>query len=375
MIKAMKTVTLTVALLCGCLGLVAAAHPARADVTVAVVAPLSGLDTGTAAYLQGVLLAVDTINADGGLLGQKLRLVTADDGCDEQQAEAAAERVLADHPQVVIGSFCSASSIRAAPLYAQAGVIQIAPNSTNPRLTEMGITTVFRMIGRDDRQGDAAVTLIARQWPQRHIAIIDDGSVYGQGLADIVRGGLAQRGIPVALTSGYAPNATNYDPIVHALKEQGIDVLYASGYSMDIGLLIHEIAAAGLSIQVVGGDILNEHELVDVAGVALEGLMFTYMPDTTDDAIAAPVLAAARQRGVTVERRTLQSYAAIAVWSEAVKRAQSFETATVAAALRGPPIPSVIGPVSFDAKGDIIGPVAAWVWYRWHDGVAGLTLR
>ena len=124
---------------------------AEADQVIAVVGPMTGLQSANGIdFTGGVELAVDDINAKGGLLGQKLTYITVDDACDPDQAEAAAQQIVSEPPAVVIGHSCSDCSIRAAPLYAKAHVLQITPASTNPSLTEMGIGTVFRMLGRDD---------------------------------------------------------------------------------------------------------------------------------------------------------------------------------------------------------------------------------
>jgi len=94
------------------------------------------------------------------------------------------DRLLADHPVLILGHQCSAPSIRAAPLYAGAHVIQITTQSTNLTLTQMNIKSVFRMIGRDSQQSAAAASLIAQRWLHSRIGVVDDGEPFGKGLAD-----------------------------------------------------------------------------------------------------------------------------------------------------------------------------------------------
>ncbi|MDR3515286.1 MAG: branched-chain amino acid ABC transporter substrate-binding protein [Azospirillaceae bacterium] len=375
-----RTMVMTAVLAARCLAgwclAVLAATDTLAAITVNIVVPLSGsMVTDGATSETGMQLAVDAINARGGLLGQYLNLVVIDDGCDPEEAEAAADRAVADHPKLVVGHYCSEASLRAAPIYARANILQISPTATNPRLTELGIRTVFRMIGRDDRQGMTAVDRIASRWATGRIAVLDDGSVYARGLADTVRHGLTDRNVPIILNGGFAPNAAAYSDMVRALADNRIEVLYLSGYSLDIGLLLREIGAAGLHIQVLGGDSLYPGDLVQTAGAAAEGLMFTMGPDVLHGPAATPALVAARTRHETMTMTALQTYAAVEAWAEAVRRARSFEPTPVAAALRGSPIPTVIGMVGFDEKGDILGPAGSWLWYRWHDGRAELESR
>ena len=134
------------------------AATARADINVAVVGPLTG---GYASFGEqmkaGAELAVADINAAGGVLGQKLNLIAADDACDPKQAVAVANKLAGDKAVFVAGHFCSGSSIPASAVYAEEGIIQISPASTNPKLTdERPGDNIFRVCGRDDQQGSVA---------------------------------------------------------------------------------------------------------------------------------------------------------------------------------------------------------------------------
>src|SRR5215212_1040012 len=153
--------------------------PSRAEILIGAVGAL----TGPNAYQgeqqqQGVEMAIADLNAQGGVLGQQLKLISLDDACDSGQAMAAAHRLVAAKVPFVVGHQCSGSSIPAAKIYEEGGVIQIAPSSTNPRLTEEGRANVFRVCGRDDQQGAIAGDYLAEHWPDARIAILSDGSVY-----------------------------------------------------------------------------------------------------------------------------------------------------------------------------------------------------
>ena len=162
---------------------------ARADITVATVGPITGQYATFGAQLKaGAEQAVADINAAGGVLGQKLVLEVGDDACDPKQAVAVANQLVAKGVLFVAGHFCSGSSIPASSVYSDANVVQISPASTNPAFTdERPGPGIFRVCGRDDQQGLVAGQFLASHFKDKNIAIIDDKSTYGKGLADQTR--------------------------------------------------------------------------------------------------------------------------------------------------------------------------------------------
>lgn len=232
------------------LGLSLAAMGAHADIVVAATSNLNG-----GPILRGVESAVDFLNKSGGLLGQKLRLVPFDAGCDERQSRELANRVLRQEPALVVGLECSDGAIAASPVYAAGGVIQISALSSNPRLTESGIPTVFRVLGRDDAQGFAAAALIARKWRTAGIAVISDETFYGRDLAKYAREGLSRNGIDIALELQAKSAGTTYADIVRVLKEKHIEVAYITfSAARDLGLLLRELSKSDLKLKVLTGD-------------------------------------------------------------------------------------------------------------------------
>ena len=150
---------------------------ARAEIAVGIANPLSGPYAASGARnLLAVMAAIEQVNADGGVLGEELVLVTADDQCGMQEAVDAAETLVTAGVSMVVGHLCSHSSLLAAAIYDMAGVVMISPDSTHPRLTEENRPNVFRLTGRDDAQGREAARLIADRWPEQRIAIVHDGT-------------------------------------------------------------------------------------------------------------------------------------------------------------------------------------------------------
>ena len=139
--------------------------PAGAEIMIGAAGPITGPLAWIGEQMQrGAEMAVADINAAGGVLGQQVRLITADDFCDPKQAVAAAQKLVSDGVVFVVGHYCSGASIPASKVYEAAGILQISPASTNPMLTEQGYANVFRVIGRDDAQGIVAGNYLADHW-------------------------------------------------------------------------------------------------------------------------------------------------------------------------------------------------------------------
>ena len=196
--------------------------PAHAEVRIGAAGPL----TGNMAWFgeqheRGVAMAVAEINQAGGLLGEPVEVVLADDYCDAEQGVAAARKLVADDVVFVAGHLCSGAAIPASALYQEAGIIMIAPTATNPKLTEQGFSNVFRVVNHDTEQARLAGDYLAEQWADAKIAILHDGTVYGRGLAEETRGQLNQRGVKEAQFGEIVPGQPEYSEMVAALEEAG----------------------------------------------------------------------------------------------------------------------------------------------------------
>src|SRR5262249_52783726 len=148
------------------------------------------------------------------------------------------------------------------------GVVMISNAATNPKLTELGVTTVFRVVGRDDQQGAFAAAYLGTTWRGKPIGIVHDGQAYGKGLAEEVRKGLEQRGVRAALFTAIEPGLTDYGPLVAELQSRGIAVLHYSGYAPEAGLILRQARAAGLELQLVCGDGETSEDFRLIAGQA-----------------------------------------------------------------------------------------------------------
>jgi branched-chain amino acid transport system substrate-binding protein len=318
-------------------------------------------------HLAGTELAVADLNAKGGVLGEPLELIVVDDGCNAELAPLAAQKLVSEAVAVAFGASCSGAAIPASEVYRRAGILMIEAGATNPRLTEDKDGHVFRIVGRDDRQGAIAGDYLADRWRDSKIAIAHDGSAFGQGLAEQVKKRLNQRGISEALFVAYQPEALDYSDLLDQLSAASIEVLYVGGYSPEAGLIIRQARDRKYSIQLVAGDSLSTGEFWLVAGPAGEGSLFTSFSDPTHEPRAAEVMERLQGQLQQPNARAVYSYAAVQLWAQAVEKAGTLEANSVAATLRAHEFDTVLGTIGFDEKGDVTG-YEPFVWYVWRDG-------
>jgi branched-chain amino acid transport system substrate-binding protein len=341
------------------------AGPAMAqDVTVALAGPMTGgIATFGRQMRNGAEQAVADINAAGGVLGHKLKLEVGDDACDPKQARSVAEKLSGMRVALVVGHYCSSSSIPASDAYLDGGVLQITPASTNPLFTDRGLWNTFRTCGRDDQQGGFAAGYLVRNFKDKNIAIINDKTTYGKGLADEVKKALNAAGVKEKLDESFNQGDKDFTALVSKLKRNAIDIVYDGGYHQEAGLIVRQMRDQGLNTILMAGDALADHEFASITGPAAEGVLFTFGPDPRKRASAAPIVKEFREKGIDPEGYVLYSYASYQVWAQAAAKAGSLDPQKVAAAMHTGTWDTVLGPLAFDKKGDITA--IGWAVYRW----------
>ena len=341
---------------------------AQAQIRIATVGPMTGNYAAVGAQMKaGAEQAVADINKAGGVNGQQLVLEVGDDACDPRQAVSVANQMSSRKVAMVAGHYCSGSSIPASKVYAEEGVLQISPASTNPAYTDNGSWNTFRVCGRDDQQGLVAGKYLATTFKGKKIAILHDNSAYGKGLADETKKSLNANGATEALYAAYTPGERDYSAIVSRMKQAGIEVIYVGGYHTETGLIARQAKEQGMNVTMVGGDALVTNEFWQIAGPAGENTLMTFPSDPRKRPTAAAAVAEFKAKGFDPEGYTLYTYGAIQIWAEAAKKANSTDGKKVADALKGGQAwDSVLGPISFDKKGDITS--ADYVFYVWKNG-------
>ncbi len=345
---------------------------ARADeIKVATAGPITGPYAAFGEQMKrGADMAVKDINAKGGVLGKQLVLTPGDDACDPKQARNVANQ-LADAGNVFVdGHFCSGSSIPASAVYADSGILEISPASTNPAFTDdafkKGWINVFRVCGRDDQQGKVAGDYLAEHFKGKPIAIIDDKSTYGKGLADQTRATLNAAGIKEALDESINAGDKDFSALVSKMKQAGIAAYFYGGYHTEAGLIARQSKEQGLSAVQIGGDALATDEYWSITGAAGEGNLMTFTPEPRAIPQAQGVVAEFKQAGYDPEGYTLFTYAAMQVFAEAAKKAGSTKLDALSKVMHSTKFDTVLGTLGFDKKGDVIG--LGYVVYVWHNG-------
>ena len=341
---------------------------AAESVDIVVAGPMVGTSNSVGIqYKVGVTAALGTLPG-GKLLDRPVVLKLHDDSCDPSIAEAVARQIVENPPAVVIGHSCSGATLAAAPIYAENSVLQITPASTNPKVTEMGIETIFRMIGRDDIQGEIAAQRIAGRHAGQRIGVLHFPGSYSTGLTRTAAATLAELGVtPVAVLEAKAREASYADKI-DELVRNGVEVLYLVGGALDCGIFLRQARQMKAGFTVVSSDTLVSEVFLKTAGDAADGVPFTFPPEAVELGTADTAVDVIRAMGYEPVGYTLLAYAATQVWIEGVRRAQSFDSEKVAEVLHREPMQTILGEVSFDGNGDIITPYAPFAWHAWKDG-------
>ncbi len=345
------------------LGLVGPA--AAQDLTVAVNGPMTGeYATFGNQFKVGAEAAAKDINAAGGVLGKKIKLELGDDACDPKQANSLANKTAGLKPAVVIGHFCSGSSIPASAVYSEANLVQISPASTNPKFTdERAGPSIFRVCGRDDQQGAVAGAYIAKNFKDKNVAIVDDKSAYGKGLADETKKSMNKAGKKEVISESITAGEKDYTALVTKLKQANVDLVYLGGYHTEAGLIVRQMRAQGMKTILMGGDALVTQEYWQITGDDGAGTLMTFSPDPRKNPAAAKVVKEFQAAGVDPEGYVLYTYAAIQTWKEAAEKAKSVDTDKVVKAMDGIEFSTVIGKFKFDKKGDpSLPPYAVYKW-------------
>src|SRR6266436_155047 len=357
------------AILAGALAFIGGAK--AQNIPIAVVGPLTGASAALGEQMKrGAEMAVADINAKGGVLGKKLDLSIADDACDPKQAVAAANDVVGKKVVFVAGHYCSSSSIPASAVYNEAGVLQMTPASTNPALTDdaakKGWINVFRSCGRDDAQGAVAGKYLADHYKGKHVAVVHDKTAYGKGIADETMKAMNKAGLKEVMYEAITQGDKDFSALVSKMKQANIDVIYFGGYQTEGGLIVRQMRDQGLKAQFIGADALVTEEFWKITGPSGEGTLMTFPPDPRHVPAAKAVVDKFTAEGYNPEGYTLYTYAAIQAFAAAAEKAKSVKVDDLSKALKSITVETVIGPLSWDKKGDVTDP--KYVFYIWKDG-------
>ncbi|MBF0178012.1 MAG: branched-chain amino acid ABC transporter substrate-binding protein [Magnetococcales bacterium] len=357
------------AILVAC-GVVISAVPAGSAggvVRIGVAGPLTGSYAAFGEQLwRGAEQAAKDINAAGGIDGRMIELVKTDDACEPKQAVNVAHRLVdAEKVKAVIGHFCSSSTIPATEIYAEAGILAMTPGSTNPKVTERNLPTVFRTCGRDDQQGGAGAEYVVQKLKAKRIAIIHDKDTYGQGLADAMRARLHALGLKEVLYEGLTRGEKDFNALVTKIKSQTADAVYFGGLHAEAGVLVRQMREQGLQAPLISGDGIVSQEFVASAGGPrfVENVYMTFGRDARKIYTGRKVVESFRKAGYEPEGYTLYSYATLQSIAAAMTATRSEQGDLLAQWLHSNKVDTIMGSKAWDAKGDL--QVTDYVMYRW----------
>ena len=276
---------------------------ALADITIGVAGPITGqYATFGEQFRVGAEQAVADINEAGGVNGEMLVLSIGDDACDPRQAVAVANQFASEGVPFVAGHFCSGSSIPASQVYADEGIVMISPASTNPAFTEERPGDgIFRTCGRDDQQGEVAGAYIAENFADVNVAILNDRTAYGAGLASETERVLRAAGKEPSVVEAYTAGERDYTALVTLMNDADVGLVYIGGYHTEAGLIARQMQEQGMDALIMSGDALVSDEYWSITGDAGEGTLMTFSPDPRRNEIAAPVVEKIEAAGESAE--------------------------------------------------------------------------
>ena len=309
----------------------------------------------------GARLAIEDANAKGIKIGGdtvKFELVSEDDQADPRTATTVAQRLTDSGVKGVVGHVTSGASIPASRIYEQAGIPVITPSSTSPKLTQQGYKMTFRVIANDLQQGNALGKYAVDQLKAKKIAVIDDRTAYGQGLADAFANSVKVSGGQIAGREFTNDKATDFMAILTKIKATNPDAVFYGGMDAQAAPLARQMKQLGMTAKLLTGDGGCTGEMIKMAGDALSATTFCTQAGIPLDKMpgGAAFRTQFKQRfGNDIHVYAPYAYDAMMSVIEAMKTANSVEPAKYQPALRSLAYQGVTGPVAFDDKGDIKG--------------------
>ncbi len=336
--------------------------PPKPEVTVKLghVAPM----TGPQAHLgkdneNGAKLAVEELNAQALEIGGakiKFELLAEDDQADPKQGTIVAQKLVDAKVNGVIGHLNSGTTIPASKLYSDAGIPQISPSATNPKYTQQGFATAFRVMANDIQQGKILGEFAAKQGAKT-VAIIDDRSAYGQGLADEFKKAAEASGLKVVATEYTNDKATDFKAILTKIKSKKPDLVFYGGMDAQGGPLAKQMKELGLKAKFLGGDGVCTPEFMKLGGPATDG-HYCSMPGVPLEKMAkGPDFKDkfTKKYNTEIQLYAPNVYDAVMVMADSMKRANSVEPAKYLPEVGKTSYEGVTAKIAFDEKGDLKG--------------------
>jgi branched-chain amino acid transport system substrate-binding protein len=302
----------------------------------------------------GVQVKLDQWNATGGVLGKKINPIVFDDEGKSDKAVNVAQTLVDDGVVAVIGHFNSGCTIPASQIYNDAKIIEISPGSTNPKYTEQGYPYAFRICGRDDAQGSVGAAFMRDTLKLDKIAILDDKTSYGEGIAEEVKKSFEAKGGQVVMMQGIGKDERDFRANIDVIKGSGAQALFWGGMYGQGGPLYVQLRQAGLTLPLVSDDGAFDQAMIDAVGKDPANLYVTFGKDYHAMPGAAAFIKSYNDTFHQVEGAySVYGYDAANVIFTAMTKAGTTDADKVAAVMKSQPFDTILGTIEFNAKGDV----------------------
>ncbi len=349
----------------------APAPAAKPEVVVKIghVAPM----TGPQAHLgkdneNGARLAIEDLNAQALEIGGakvKFELIAEDDQADPKQGSIVAQKLVDAKVNGVIGHLNSGTTIPASKLYFDAGIPQISGSATNPKYTQQGFKTAFRVMANDVQQGKVLGEFAAKQGVKT-VAIVDDRTAYGQGLADEFKKAAEAAGLKVVATEYTNDKATDFKAILTKIKSTKAELVFYGGMDAQGGPMVKQMKELGIKAKFLGGDGVCTPEFMKLGGEASEG-QFCSLPGMPLEKLAkGPEFKDKFTKKFNAEIQLYAPYLydAVMVMADSMKRANSVEPAKYLPEIGKTKYDGVTAMIEFDELGDLKGGAISVYQYK-----------
>ena len=335
---------------------------AQQIVKIGHAAPISG----ASAHLgkdneNGARMAIEELNAKGFMIGGKkitFQLITEDDGADPKQGTAVAQKLVDAKVNGVIGHLNSGTTVPASKIYHDAGIPQISPSSTNPVYTKQGFPGAFRVVANDNKLGGTLGRYAVTKLGAKNIAVIDDRTAYGQGVAGEFMKSARAPGVKIVAKEFTTDKATDFTAILTSLKAKKPDLVFFGGMDAVGGPMLKQMKALGINAKFMGGDGVCTEAMIRLAGTALGEGNVTCAEAGGVVGPQEKVLADFSQRfkkrfNIDVQLYAPYVYDSVMVMAMAMQNAKSADPAKYLPELKKIKHQGVTGLIQFDANGDI----------------------
>lgn len=337
------------------------------NLTLGTSGPYSGPDAelGAASY-NAVKLVVDAVNANGGVLGKQVAISKKDDLCDADKGREVGKAFVAEGVKFIMGHNCSGATMAAFEAYNPAGVIAVSPSATAPVLTQGKYPNFFRTVASDDQQGALQVDVLSKEGLNK-IALINDDTAYGKGLAANVAAAAEGKGVEIAVRDEIPKGKDSYPDTVKKIVDGSVLAVVYSGNYLEAARVLNGLRAAGYTGKFLTGDGARTLDFIKTAGANAEGVLATASKDYSSIPAAQAALAKHQEVfGAPAGIFFLEAYAAADCLLKAINGAGSEDSAAVTAKLRSQVCQTTIGDVTFSANGNTAA--AGFALYTVKDG-------